>query len=53
MNLRNKSKINCQINLKAGQSEKDFANASAATPPAVYFAKSFSDCPAIAELVWR
>jgi hypothetical protein len=30
----------------AGQSVKAFANASAAAPPAVYFAKAFTDCPA-------
>jgi hypothetical protein len=30
----------------AGQSVKVYANASAATPPAVYFAKTFTDCPA-------
>jgi len=32
--------------------EKDFANASAATPPAVYFAKSFSDYPAL-RFIWQ
>jgi len=30
---------------------KVFANASAATPPAVYFAKTFTDYPVIAGLV--
>jgi hypothetical protein len=32
----------------AGKSVKVFANASAATPPAVYFTKTFTDFPAIA-----
>jgi hypothetical protein len=35
-----------------GKSVKVFANASAATPPAVYFAKTFTDFPA-PWVIWR
>jgi hypothetical protein len=35
-----------------GKSVKVFANASAATPPAVYFAKTFTDFPTLG-LIWN
>jgi hypothetical protein len=35
-----------------GKSVKVFANASAAAPPAVYFAKTFTDFPA-PWVIWR
>jgi hypothetical protein len=34
-----------------GKSVKVFANASAAVPPAVYFAKTFTDFPVIARIL--
>jgi len=36
----------------AGSSVKVFTNASAATPPAVYFVKTFTDDPAL-RFIWH